>query len=164
MSEPEQILPVRANRVVSMRELARSAAALVDEIELNGSVFAIGRRGRMVALLTPLSERTIVEFAGPGMGEAIEAEPEVEIFPEWLEMGTVANDILLRALETYPRTFSIEGLGHEAGELAISFSRLELAGLTDRTITGGRKLTPEGLATARLLASRLDSREQPPPS
>jgi len=163
MSTADKRLPVRANRAVSVRELMRTASALIDEVEVDGNIFALCRRGRMVALLTPLPERIMVEFRGPAPRETADLEPEPDVQPEWLELGPAADDLLLRALESYPMPFSLEGMAHTASEIGIGLGRLELDGLIELT-RSGRRITPQGLATARVLARRLDSRETAPPS
>jgi antitoxin (DNA-binding transcriptional repressor) of toxin-antitoxin stability system len=60
----EPIRVIKASRAVSLRELSRKIAPLVDEVELEGSVFVLSRYGRMVAVLAPIPERTVLEFSG----------------------------------------------------------------------------------------------------
>lgn len=149
MREPNH--PIRADRVVSMRELAQSAARLIAEIEQDGSVFVLSRHGRMVAVLAPLPERTIVEFEGEVAPQVIEVEGEPD--PRWDELDECETVILLTALESYPMPFGVGGLSLPVNRLGAALGGLELRGFIER-IGAGRRLTREGLAAARWLDSR----------
>lgn len=141
---------IRASRPVSMRDLSRSAGALIDEIELNGSVFVLSRHGRMVAVLAPLPERTVVEFKGSEWP----AEVEADIAPEatWSELDDIERAVLRSAAEAHPMPFGLNGMPFAASELGRALGRLELDGFIERSLSG-RRLTREGLAAARWLDS-----------
>lgn len=156
--------PVKANRAVSVRELARDTAALIAAIERDGTVIALSRYGRMVALLTPLPDRIAVEFAGSDpRPDAAEQDASIAVRPEWLELGPVAENILLHAAENHPMPFEFGNLPHAGGALLGAMTRLEMAGLVKRFCPGNR-LTSEGLATATALRRRLDTDGNAPSS
>lgn len=139
---------VRATRPVSMRDLSRSAGALIDEIEQNGSVFVLSRHGQMVAVLAPLPERTVVEFTGTEWPEEI--EEEIEADPEWGDLDDIRRAVLRCAAAAHPMPFGLNEMPFGASELAVAVGRLELDGLIERSLAG-RRLTRDGLAAARWL-------------
>jgi antitoxin (DNA-binding transcriptional repressor) of toxin-antitoxin stability system len=141
---------VKATRPVSMRELSRSAGMLIDEIEQNGSIFVLSRHGRMVAVLAPLPERTVIEFTGTEWPEEIEQEAEIDL--KWRDLDEIQRTIFREALDAHPMPFGIGGLPFPPSPLAIALGTLELRGLVER-IGAGRKLTPKGLTAARWLDS-----------
>jgi len=123
---------------------------LIDEIERDGSVFVLSRYGRMVAVLAPLPDRTILEFSGPGWAEETANHEDIEPQPEWLNFDDAQRAILREGAEKYPMPFGLSGLGFDVRRVAIAMVRLELEGLIDRMI-GGQKLTRAGVAAARWL-------------
>jgi len=154
---------VRARRTVSIRELARAAGALLNEIELEDAVFVVGRHGRMVALLSPLPERTVVEVIGSPRDHATEAELEVR--SEWLELSTVQRDAISMAASAPTGFLSLNSLcsRYDPTTVAIAANGLELGGLLEMTY-GGRRITAQGRAAAEWLARDLDRPEPAHPS
>ena len=169
MFDPKE--PVRARRAIAVRDLARSAGSLINEIERDESVFVVSRYGRMVAVLAPLPERTIVEVCGqpepsshlPRYGDLPEADSEPE--PEWLDLSPLGQEILLDALDAAPMPFILNdhAARHGARETGIEYSGLELGGYVE-TNERGRRLTERGLAAAGWIQGSLDRPEAPPPS
>jgi hypothetical protein len=153
-ADPQGI--VRAQRTVSVRDLARGAGKMIDEIELNRSAFVLSRYGRMVALICPLPERTVVEITGPPEpGARAEEEAPTEEPDRWRHFDDVQKLLLARGLDAYPKSFSLEGTGFDASKVAVAFSNLELAGLAD--LERGRRLTQLGYEAARWVGARVDS-------
>jgi antitoxin (DNA-binding transcriptional repressor) of toxin-antitoxin stability system len=150
----DPIRPIKASRAVSMRELSRSISSLVDEIEMNGSLFVLSRYGRMVAVLAPIPERAVLEFSGNDWPAADleEAAGGVEIRGEWGELTPEQRTVLSHAAEDHPANLYVSALRIPASPLAVSISRPELAGLLERNISGW-KATIQGLAAARWLDS-----------
>ena len=150
---------VKASRAVGLRELVRTARSLIDEIEMNGSVFVISKYGRMVAVLAPVPERTMVEFLGPGLGDGARVvERPIEARPEWAELDNLQCRILRTALGNHPMPWQRALLDDDnedapdARSLSIAQTCIELGGYMERSGSGW-KLTREGLAAARWLDS-----------
>ena len=157
----EQIRAIKAKRSVSVRELQRSAASLVDDVELHGSLFVLSRYGRMVAVLAPIPERTVLEFGGRNWPDPrVEEETNrVEIREEWAELDDAQRTVLRHAAADHPARLYISGVTLPVSPLNVAVSRLELMGLLERVV-GGWKATVDGLAAARWL----DRAEAAPPS
>jgi len=151
--------------------LARSPGALIDEVEWNGEIFVLSRHGRMVAILAPLPERTVVEISGPeprqrlDRGDYLKLQTEAEQEPDWLDLSPIGREILLDALDAAPMPFILNdhAARHGARETGIEYSGLELGGYVE-TNERGRRLTERGLAAARWIQGSLDRPEAPPPS
>lgn len=139
---------VRASRAVTVKELARSVSAVLREVEVDGKVVVLSRRGRMIALLSPLPERMIIDLNGETPSTA--EEPD-ENAPEF-ELEPLEVELLIDAMSGYPMPFSMGSFSrkHPGGvsATAIAFSRLERKGLVENG-TRGRELTAMGLAVAR---------------
>jgi hypothetical protein len=160
LDEPVRV--VKASRAVSARELAKGARSLIDEIERDGSVFVLSRYGRMVAVLAPIPERTILEFSGPGWNDEDEdcaAPDELADPPDGLVLDEIQRAVLRNAAQAHPMPFGVGGMPFDVSSLAVALTKLERKGLIGR-IGAGRKLTRDGLAAARWL----DSAEAAPPS
>jgi antitoxin (DNA-binding transcriptional repressor) of toxin-antitoxin stability system len=157
----EPIRVIKASRAVSLRELTRKIAPLVDEVELHGSLFVLSRYGRMVAVLAPIPERTVLEFAGRDWPEPDfeEVTDRVEVREGWAELSAAQRIVLRRAAEGHPSRLRASEVSLPASSLGAAIGRLELVGLLERVV-GGWKATVGGLAAARWL----DSVEAAPPS
>jgi antitoxin (DNA-binding transcriptional repressor) of toxin-antitoxin stability system len=150
--------PIRAARVVSVRDLARAPGEVIDDVEWNGGLVVLSRRGRMAAILAPLPERTIVEIVGPErddprpLGSSTAGEPEPPD-PEWLALPSIKRDILTSALGNHPMPFSLNDLAarHGVRDTSVNVSQLELDGYVERGRRGNR-LTGRGVDAARWLA------------
>lgn len=165
MTSGERPNVVRARRAVSARELARSTGALLKEVELDEAVFVVGTRGRMVALLMPLPERTLVEVSGSAYGESRDDDVESEFRPEWLELSAVQRDAISMAASAPTGFLSLSGLSsrYDPPTAAIAVSGLELGGFLKRA-AGGLRITVGGRAAAEWLKRDLDSRDAAPSS
>jgi len=158
MFDPKE--PVRANRAISVRDLARAPRVVLDEVEWNGEIVVLTRHGRMAAILAPLPDRTLVEVsADPAKRRAADTEhttsPAENPEPEWLELTSLQREILIQCLENHPMPFSLNDLARRHGvrDASINVSALEMDGYIDRSIRGNR-LTPGGVAAARWLAAQ----------
>ena len=143
--------PIKAQRVVSMRELAQSAARLIAEVERDSSIFVRSRHGQMVAVIGPLPGRTVVEFVGKDPPPFV--DEEVEMDPQWADLDEQHMAVLRTALQSHPMPFGVDGMPIPVNRLGAALGGLELSGLIER-IGAGRRLTREGLAAARWLDSR----------
>ena len=162
MTEPRDRI-VKAQRAVSIREFIRCGSRLLDEVERDGSIFVLGRRGKMVALLSPLPERTYIELAGPSpTPEPLDEDLPEEIPDEWRELSEIQRLLLARGLEDYPRPFSLEGTGYRVADVSIAIVRLELLELVTQDLS--KRLTQAGYDAARWLAARVDKPDAPQPS
>lgn len=162
--------PVRASRAVSVRELGRAPAALLDEVEWNGEVIVLTRHGRMAALVTPIPDRTVIDISrtpnilpnnGRGGTQADRSDPRepAEPDPEWLELTELQRAMLLEAFANYPMPFSLNHLASVFGVDKIGqVTHLETDGYVERTLRGNL-VTRKGAAAARWLA-----RSDPAPS
>ena len=157
--------PVQAATVVSIRELVRSASRLIDRVERDGEIIALGRYGRMVAVLAPVPERMTVDFEGSRRTTAPDDDggPEEVDLPDWLEQDEIPRRILREALRAHPMPFSPNDFRVPIDRVWVALTRLELANFVERTLRGNR-LTPRGVAAARTLEARLDKENGSPPS
>ena len=159
---------IRATRAVAVRDLARTARALIDQVELNGDVFVLTRYGRMVALLAPIPDRAFigienVDASGEERSDATRktgrarrerAQPEpIQPDPDWLELDSIKRAILVEVLENHPMPFSLNPLAQRHGveAMSIAITRLENDDYIERSMRGNR-LTPKGVEAARWLA------------
>ena len=158
--------PIEASGAVAVRELARSASAFLNRVERDGEVIAVHRFGRLVAVLAPLPEHLVVRFENDP--PPARRQPEIDIdIPDWLEKSEAAQAILSYALQNHPMPYSIDGVVAASRlplrDVQINKSMLELEGFADQTLRGNLR-TPMGVAAARLLKGRLDTRNDPPAS
>jgi antitoxin (DNA-binding transcriptional repressor) of toxin-antitoxin stability system len=157
----EQMRAVKAKRAVSVRELQRSAAHLVNEVELEDAAFVLCRYGRMVALLCPIPDRTVLEFSGPERPPP-DLEPttdHAETREEWAELSDEQRIVLHHAAGVHPSNLHLSTVPLPPSPIAVAVGSLEIAGLMERTLRGWTA-TAAGLAAARWL----DSEEAAPPS
>jgi len=151
MAEAIGPLEATAARCVAIRELARSAGSLINEVESEGSVFAVSRRGRIVALLVPLPDRLVLEFENerPGRNWQVSEPIDDADAPEGVELSALQEEFLIDAASTptgfwhIPESSDVHAAIRAAG-------RLELAGLFDRP-RGTLRLTRAGRALAKRL-------------
>src|SRR6266568_5592262 len=96
----EPIRPIKASRAVSMRELSRSISSLMNEVELNGSLFVLSRYGRMVAVLAPIPERAVLEFSGADWPESDFEDDagSVQVREAWSELTDQQRIVLRHAV------------------------------------------------------------------
>ena len=164
MSIFDTSFPIEARRAVPIRELARSASALIDRVERDGEIIALSRYGRIVAVLAPTPEKLIVAFEkedGPTLPSENDGEVGDIELPEWLEKSVVAQALLLRALTVHPMPYSVDGHAFPIKDVLVAKTRLELADFGDQTWRGSF-LTPLGVAAAHTLRRRLDRENQRP--
>jgi len=159
----DKMRAIKAKRSVSVRELQRCAASLVDEVELHGSLFVLSRYGRMVAVLAPIPERTVLEFNGRDWPQPDfeEAADHVEIRGQWAELTDEQRIVLRHAAKDHPSRLHASAVSLPAGPLGAAIGRLELAGFLERVV-GGWKATADGSrppdgSTARRLLLHHDS-------
>jgi antitoxin (DNA-binding transcriptional repressor) of toxin-antitoxin stability system len=126
-----------------VRELARSAGSLINQIEADGSVFAVSRHGRIVALLVPLPDRLVLEFDGPSSQSWADADPECDE----VELSPLQRDILIDAASTPTGYWQIPE-SRDVHSALRAVGHLELAGLLDRT-HGALRLTKAGRAVVK---------------
>lgn len=164
--DPSQVVEVA--KAVSIRDLVRSPGSLISEVENDGAVVALARNGRIVALLTPLPERIVVEFDGPPMKETARIEvEEIEgmTLPE--RLSAVRNEtesILLRALEYHPLPLPEPSVLDPHNKVLLrTLMYLEIEEFIERRLAGDF-LTPKGMATARAIKRLLDTDQRPAPS
>jgi antitoxin (DNA-binding transcriptional repressor) of toxin-antitoxin stability system len=134
-------------RAVSARELCRRMADLLDEIESDGSGLVVLRYGRPTALLVPLEPKV---RRAPRKVSIEEWEEEPFEMPE-LDEGS--RRLLLEMARCAPEPYDPDDWGSGALEFARLFVRLELNGLAEKSVGGGRWLTERGqLVAAKLVA------------
>ena len=149
--------PVRAARAVSVKELSRGVAAVIKEVEFDGHVVVVSRRGTMVALVTPLPERTVVEFRSEPRTTDDDLEEVIEDPASIPVLEPLAKKLLAAALAAHPMPVALGGFAYDescgASAAAVAFGQLELEGFIENGMRG-RRLTREGLKVARWLDSR----------
>ncbi|MGH2794528.1 MAG: hypothetical protein ACRDKG_09510 [Actinomycetota bacterium] len=140
-----------ATKCIGTRELARSSAEHVDQVERDGTVIAISRRGKLVALLIPLPERFILELEDRTVPARVEASEEVDI--DELELTELACQFLIDAASTPTGFWNAPGSALEAHpkEFFRALFALDMKGLTESLGAGDRRITKEGRAVARAL-------------
>jgi antitoxin (DNA-binding transcriptional repressor) of toxin-antitoxin stability system len=162
--DPEKL--VRAQRVVSVRDLARGSGKIIDEVERNEAVFVLGRHGRMVALITPLPERTIVEIEGRDWLSAQKDAEQVRVdVPDaWKMFTEIDRAILATGLDHYPTVFPLSELAKRGtSAVSVRLTHLEMDDLVERTFVG-RRLTAEGREAAMWVRANFDRSEAIPSS
>ena len=148
-------LELTAARCVSFRELSRSTADLVGEIERDGKIFALSRYGRLVALLVPLPERVILTFddASPSQMGRVQDQADARIDLDALDLSELACEFLIDASST-PTGFwhaPDSAFMTDARQLFRTLLDLDSKGLTEFFSAKGRRITKEGRAAARVL-------------
>jgi prevent-host-death family protein len=142
---------------VTIRELSRCAAALLDEVERTGRRIVISRYGRAAAVLSPIKEGDVAaglrrwhvtpryESWGPEQAEAVPPDDLVEI--DALNGKQVE---LLRAIgEAAPGTWD-SFAAKEFKKSIVLLTRLEFAGLIDGH-SGMFRITDRGIRALALL-------------
>ena len=149
---PQELI---AARCVSFRELSRSTAELVGEIERDGKIFALSRYGRLVALLIPLPERLILTFedGSPMRMSRLRDPAEDQIDLESLDLSTLACEFLIDASSTPTGFWHAPDSAFLADRSQFIRTLLDLdsKGLTEFFSANGRRITKEGRVVAGAL-------------
>lgn len=156
MEEGTTRVELSAARCVSFRELSRSPAGVLDEMERDGKIFAISRYGRLVGLLVPLPDRVTLEFdrdPTPISVERLEMEDDVDI--DALDLTDLAREFLIDAASTPT------GYWHAPDSALVADSQsyfctlffLDMQSLTDSS-DGSRRITAKGRKVAHALVRR----------
>ena len=146
---------------VTMRELIRHPARWFKEVEWNGKVVAISRRGRLVAILAPFPERITFELGDrvPTRREEPAATQEQELEFEKIDIDETARQFLRDALADVPLWW--EPPDRESmTRYAVACMDLQIAKLMTHRF-GRYTLTPTGRAMAAWLTSRQPSARAP---
>ena len=138
-------IEMTATRCVAMRELARSAGALVTQVDQDGRTFAVTRNGRIVALLVPLPERLVLEFENASRTSDHVEPTDVEV-----ELAPVEQAIVAEAAATPTGYWQLTDRPN-IQEFVAAAVQLELKGLLHRSLDGTR-LTKAGRSLANRLA------------
>ncbi|MEX2554550.1 MAG: type II toxin-antitoxin system Phd/YefM family antitoxin [Actinomycetota bacterium] len=134
-------------RNVTARDLSRRIAQLLNEIENDGHGLVVLRHGQPAALLVPLEPKG---HRAPRKVSIEEREEEPFEMPE-LDEGS--RRLLLEMARCAPEPYDPDDWGSGALEFARLFVRLELNGLAEKSVGGGRWLTESGqLVAAKLVA------------
>ena len=145
---------ITAERWVSIRELSRGTGYLINEVERDGKLFVISRHGRMVALLTPLPERLIIDFE-EGVTRVTSNEAQ-EVDVDALELSDLAREFLIDAASTPTGYWHAPDSAFLADQKSYyrTLNQLDMDGLTDSSSGGARRLTNLGRAVAKALVRR----------
>ncbi len=136
---------------VSMRELSRRTAAVLDRVADEGAIMLIVRHGVPVATLEPFDADAVPlrrprPRRGPEQGD--ENDSAIELDPD--------QERALFAVRDHGHvSTAADALGTDAHALGLLLTRLEVKGLTRKT-TGGFELTRTG---ARLVVRLERSRD-----
>jgi len=130
-----------------MREVSRSVSGVIAEIERDGKIFAVTRHGRVVALITPLPDRLVLEF-----NDVVRSEPPDDIDEpvEPVDLTPIEEELLLNASST-PTGFCEPFDEYPAPEVSRAKFKLEAVELFERSIAGGYRITKNGRRVARVL-------------
>ena len=145
---------------VTVRELGRHAAALLDELERTGRGVVISRYGRAVAYLGPLPDDYV-----PGSFDRVFVVPRTHamasLVPEAVIDDEVSDEILEELDDRKRETLQVLRDSEEEwwGPITTEHLRLaggcvglELLGLAEKRHGAGRwKLTPKGLRAVAML-------------
>lgn len=143
-----------ATHGVTIRDLYRHAAALLDEIEKSGHCIVISRYGRAVAFLGPLPEdyepstfeRVHVAPRFQGMAALVPDDSEVEVSDEEIAELGEEERIMLAAVAASEAKWWMPPSREELKLSALM--RLERRDLIISRAGGGWKATPRGIKAA----------------
>ncbi|MGH2785607.1 MAG: hypothetical protein ACRDJ1_10110 [Actinomycetota bacterium] len=126
----------------------------MNAVERDGSVFVISRYGRMVALITPLPERVILEFddGAPAPSPVMPVvEPDFDI--DELELTELACQFIIDAASTPTGFWNAPGAAFaaEPREFFRTLFDLDVRGLTESRGAGLRRITRQGRKVAQAL-------------
>jgi antitoxin (DNA-binding transcriptional repressor) of toxin-antitoxin stability system len=134
-------------RSVSARELSRSMADLMDEMETEGFGLVVLRYGRPAALMVPIEpnvrrapRRVSIEKVA---ADAIEETVDVSA------LGDDERRLLLAMADRLPERYSPDSWVGPIAAFSIAFTNLEFEGMSVRD--GGHWLTEKGERAASLL-------------
>ena len=145
------------SKCVSYRELSRSTAPVMNEVERDGSAVAISRYGRIVALVIPVPERVTFEFEGSGREATvgrIAAEPDPDL--DEIELTELGREFLVDAASTptgnwrAPDRIYLEDPRRFSGTL----HELHIKDLAEWQGSGRVKITRKGRSVAQVLRDR----------
>jgi prevent-host-death family protein len=149
--------PIVATGCVSIRELSRSTSELIDRVERDEAAFVISRRGRMVALVTPLPERLALEFdtAVRAVSPDGEVPDATDVDLAALQLTELEQEFIVDASLTPTGFWRAPTAVFVADERAYfdTLAELEFKGLTIRS-AGVNRLTKVGRSVARELIRR----------
>lgn len=145
----------RATHGVTIRELGRHAAALLDEVERTGEGIVVSRYGLAVAFLGPLPddyvptdfERLHVAPLFQDMAPLVDRLPEPEIADDEIaELGDNERFMLSEIVAVAPHWWMPQS--REEVHMSSPRARLEERGLVESRAGGGWKATPRGIKAA----------------
>ena len=151
----EERIMSRRTHGVTVRELGRHAAALLDEVERTRQGIVVPRYGRGAAFLGPLPEdyepanfeRTHVAPRFQDMAPLVDRSPEAEVSDEEIaELGEQERFMLREIVAAAPHWWMPRST--EEVRLSSPRFRLEERGLIESRAGGGWKATARGITAA----------------